>query len=459
MHGESKDGLREELLSAVMGELRVIEETDDLSGLLRPETEENVARLESWLDENDYADLTVGLVLGWMTWYRSHLDPAGAREPRIRRALELLINCYENGVTPLPGPLLPYLANGAEPVAVDQLRRALALDEPGLLDHTVTLWQRILDDTPADSPARAWRLSNLAGALNTRAVRAGSGADVTDLDSAIELLTAAVAARDGATPGPSDLANLGQVLLTRYRLRETRSDLDEAIVKTRRAAALSPDSPTFLVLLAGALRERFAAAADPSDLTDALACLRTADRIAPPDHPERGKIHAGLGAALRDLAARTHRTADLGEAVAQYDLAIGHTPEGHADREGYAALRAEAQAELDRADDARDILRRMTEKMPPVPGPVPGQESDDPASTLMGLGGLCRLRSQADDGPEAAHWLEMAISYYRAALATAEPDHPKRADMLSLLGTALAARGLSGAPVPPEGNTETNGVS
>ncbi|MFE7514044.1 hypothetical protein ACFU8I_22880 [Streptomyces sp. NPDC057540] len=459
MHGESGDGLREELLSAVLDDLSVIAETNDVSGLSRPEAEERVAGLETWLDEHDYADLYVCQILGWMTWYRAHLDPAGSREPRMRRAVELLLNPYANGVSHLPQPLLRHLADAIEDVAVDRLRQVFAVDEPELLAHTVTLWQRIVADTPLDSPDRAARLSHLAGALHQRALRAGSDADVADLDSAIELLTAAAAARQEGAPSPGDLSNLGQILLTRYRLTRTRGDLDAAIVRIREAAAVVPDSPSFLVLLGSALRERFAATGDPSDLTDALACLRTADRVAPRDHHERGTIHANLGSALLDLAARTHLMSDLDEAIAQFDLALAHTPEGHASREQTASLRAKAQEERDRGHEARELLQLMTERIPPVPGPIPGQNDDDPASTLMGVGGMCRLRSQVEPDPEGTHWLDMAIAYYRAALATAEPGHPRRADMLSLLGTALAARGPSGPPTPPDGGAAASGSS
>ncbi|MER7948908.1 hypothetical protein ABTY59_16120 [Streptomyces sp. NPDC096079] len=458
MHGDSGDALRQELLSAVLDELRVIEETNDIAGLGRPEAEERVARLESWLDENAYADLYVGQVLGWLTWYRAHLDPAGAREPRIRRALELLATCYENGVSHLPVPLLPYLADGAEAEAEDALRRLLVVDDPERLAHTVTLWHRIVGDTPQESPDRSTRLSNLAVALHLRVVRAGPDPDLSDLDSAVELFTAAAAARQEQASGARDLADAGQVLLTRYGFTEDRGDLDGAVVKFREAVALSPDSPSCLLQLGRALRGRFAVAADPADLTEALASLRTADRVAPPDDPERGRIHEYLGAALRDLAARTDRMADLDAAVAQFDLALAHVPEGHADRERVGARRAEAVGRRESVHEARDILRLMTESVPPVPGPIPGQDDDDPAITLMGIGGMCRLRGRTDAEPEATHWLDMAIAYYRAALATAEPDHPDRADMLSLLGTALAARGASGSPASPEDGADASGA-
>lgn len=444
-----QDEPRDELLSAVMRELQVIEKTNNVSGLLESAAVEGAARLESWLVENEYADLTVCLVLGWTHWYRSQLVSDGEREPQVRRALELLVSCYENGVAPLPEALLPYLANGAEPVAVDQLRRVLIVDDPELLEHTAALLQRIVDDTPPGHPRHASRLSNLAGVLRTRAMRAGPDADGTDLDSAIDHLTSAAAARDGVAPDPGDVFNLSQILMTRYHRGNDRGDLDRAIGRLREALALSSSSPTYLALLGSALRERYVAAGDPSDLTEALDCLRTADRLAQPDHPERGVIHAGLGAALRDRAAWTNRIGDLDEAAAQFGLALDNTPEGHADRPRYAALRAEAQRERDTGETHRDILRLMTEKVPPVPGPIPGREDKDPVSTLAGLGGLCRLRSQAD--PEETQWLDLAIAYYQAALASAEPHHPARADVLTLLGTALSARGLHGIPVPLAG--------
>ncbi|MFE0645420.1 hypothetical protein ACFW2Y_28005 [Streptomyces sp. NPDC058877] len=430
-----------------MHQVREVEESNDASGLLTPIAVAEAARLESWLVENDHADPTVCFVLGWIHWLRTSLTPEGEREPEVRRALELLVSCYEDGVQGLPEPLLPYLANGAEPVAIEQFRRVLTDDDPGLLEHTAALLQRIVDDTPPGHPHQASRLSLLAGVLRTRAMRAGPDADDSDLDTATDLLTAATAARDDAAQDPGDLFNLSQILITRYHRRKDRGDLDRAIGKLREVLVLVPASPTYLAMLGHALRDRYTEDSHPADLSDALDCLRTADRLAPPDHRERGHIHAGLGAALHARAAWTNRIGDLDEALAQYDLALRHTPEGHADRSQYTAWRAATQRERDTGRTSRDVLRRMTEAVPPVPGPIPGHEEHDPVDTLAALGGLCRLRGKADLGEP--QWLDLAIAYYRAAIASAGPDHPKRADVLTLLGAAYGARSLRGASDSP----------
>ncbi|MFI6824801.1 CHAT domain-containing protein [Micromonospora sp. NPDC050187] len=445
--------MRDELLSTLVSELDAVAAAGDLSLLLRPRAVAAMRALESWLAEDGTRDLQVHYLLGLTHWYRADALEADEREAEIIRALEFLVICYEDGVERLPEPLLPLLANGAEPIAAQQLHRALRSTDDNLLEWSVRLCRRILSDTPDDHPHRLSRMANLAGALHERSDRGG---DRGDVDIAIDLMTTVL--NKTPEPGCASWLNLALAHATRFRQRQDPGDLDSAVthIRTGLAVASTPsDSVRGLTQLGHALRERAAHTDNPADLNDALDCLRTAARQADENYPEPDRIHAGLAACLRLRARWTNDVADVDAALAEFDRALAFTPEGHPSRANLLAHRDEAIRAKEQVRSNSEILTTMLDRVPPVPGPVPGQDGD-PLGMLTGIGGLLRLRAAAS-GNDAD--LDLAIAYYEAALGSAGPDHPRRADVLGLLGAALSARGVgrpgNGAADHAAGRTAT----
>ncbi|WP_416903866.1 CHAT domain-containing protein [Micromonospora echinospora] len=426
--------MRDDVLSTLVAELEAVAAADDWSLLLRPRAVEAVRALESWLAEEGTRDLQVHYLLGLTHWYRVDVLEADEREAEIVRALEFLVICYEDGVERLPEPLLPLLANGAEPVAVEQLRRALASTDHNLLEWSVRLCRRILSDTPDDHPHRLMRMSNLAGALVERSER---NDDAGDAGLAIDLMTTVL--HETPEPDCGDWFNLALAHSTRFRQRHDPADLDTAVthIRTGLTVASSPvHTVRGLTQLGHTLRERAEHTDNPADLNDALDCLRTAERQADEHHPKPDKIHSGLAACLLLRAQWTNDVADVDAALAEFDRALALTPEGRPGRASLLAHRDAAERTKEQVQNNSEIMTLMLERIPPVPGPVPGQDGD-PVKLLTAIGGLLRRRA-ATTGK--ATDLDLAIAYYEAALGSAGPDHPRRADVLSLLGTALSAR-------------------
>ncbi len=95
------------------------------------------------------------------------------------------------------------------------------------------------------------------------------------------------------------------------------------------APADDPQRWVFLSNLGLALQARSERTTSPSDLDEAIACLRGAVRAMHDGHPTRAGILSNLSAALRERFERTQESRDLDDAVEVGQAAVAATPRGH----------------------------------------------------------------------------------------------------------------------------------
>jgi hypothetical protein len=135
-----------------------------------------------------------------------------------------------------------------------------------------------VDATPAGSPHRAGRLSNLATALHLRFIVAGRQAD---LDAMVDARRAAVEATPADHPDHAKwLNNFSLALQARFERAGRRADLDAAVDAGRAAVEATPadhpDRAAWLYNLGTALQTRFERAGRQADLDAAVDAGRAA---------------------------------------------------------------------------------------------------------------------------------------------------------------------------------------
>lgn len=227
--------------------------------------------------------------------------------------------------------------------AIDALTRATSLCAPG-------------------SPALPSHLSGLAMAHRLRYLHTGQ---LRDLEQAIELIADAVGWIDPGNPARAVyLANSGTVWLDRFDCTGDLDSLDRGVADLAAAAEATPEQapqrPAYLANLGNALlgRHELATAiseaqaagrprvvgamkaiggidADPHDLDNAVALLRTAASLAPDEAPSRPRQVSMLGQALLARYQRDGEESDLDEAVALLDWALDHADQRDGDGHPY----------------------------------------------------------------------------------------------------------------------------
>jgi len=431
-------------------------------------------------DEDDWEPLQL---LGCLQWARYLAMPADQKEKELTAAIGLFTPCFIKGVGNPPGPLLPLLAKRAVPAATSMLERISGTPGLALINETADLWRRIIEATPPDDPSRTVYLSNLGGALWSRAKRTGT---IADLDGAIEIIQSLlIAIADDHPNRAAFLSNIGVALQVRYGLSGNIADLDEAIEATQAAITATPEDsparPVYLSNLALALRVRFSVLGGGADLDKAVEAARAAMAVtsddhskraehlanlgavlltrfkrigsradldeaieitraaidaAPAEHPGRAGTLSNLGAALSDRFGLTGAHADLDAAVSAFYEAVTATPVHDPDRAGRQSNLASAQ--LDRFKRTgnqaalEDAVRLLQAAVAATPDGRPGR-----ALAQTNLGNALKYRFQLT---RTHSDLDDAINVLQAAVKAIAEDHPDRAVMLSNLGTALQER-------------------
>jgi tetratricopeptide (TPR) repeat protein len=108
------------------------------------------------------------------------------------------------------------------------------------LDRAISLWKKVVADTPADSEFLPSRLSNLGvGLINRSEI---TYFDESDLGEGITFLRRAVSLMpEGSSEIPTALNNLGCALLARFNAHQDPEDVDEAIDICEQAVKLTPE--------------------------------------------------------------------------------------------------------------------------------------------------------------------------------------------------------------------------
>ena len=433
--GEALIGERDRWMQALQARLQRVSTTQDLSPVLEKEASAEARQLARTLTDN-LDSLPAMHRLGWLHWYRYQALPEGHDQQDLQAAFTMFTSCFINGMTDLPSPLLPQLAEQATPTALRLLEMAQRSVDQELLSATSSLWRRILAATPSDHPSRAAILSNFGIALLTRFQSTGAQAD---LDAAIQAGQQAVQATPADHPDRAGyLSNLGTALGTRFESTGAQADLDAAIQALQQAVQATPtdhpDRAGYLSNLGAALRIQSRRTGAQADLDAAIQALQQAVRAT--DHPDHAGSLSNFGTALLTRFGRTGAQADLDAAIQALQQAVQATPTDHPDHAGRlsnlgTALqdrfgRTGAQADLDAA------IQALQQAVQATPTDHPNR-----AAILSNLGTALRDRfgrtgAQAD--------LDAAIQALQQAVQATPTDHPNRAMYLSNLGTTLGIR-------------------
>ncbi|NYH51398.1 copper(I)-binding protein [Nocardiopsis arvandica] len=334
----------------------------DATVVLVSEATQEFQRLAMFFRQNP-TDLRVGQAVGWFHWLRHQALPDGQDQADMHGAILALTPCFLSGIEPLPEPLLPLLADEADPMAIDFLQQALSSTDTGLLTATVHVWKRMVEATPDGHPDQAGRLSNLGGALQTRFEHTGAMADLNE--TVIVGYQAVQATPDGHPDQAGHLSNLGGALQTRFRRTGDTADLNEAVTVGHQAVQATPDGDPnqamYLSNLGGALQTRFEHTGAMADLNKAVTVGHQAVQATPDGHPGRAGRLSNLGWTLQARFEHTGAMADLNKAVTVGHQAVQATPDGDPNQAMYLSNLGEAlQARFRRTSDAVDFDAAVT---------------------------------------------------------------------------------------------------
>jgi hypothetical protein len=416
--------MRERYLAAVQAHVDRVDEAQDVALALAPGVLDDMRRLAEAIDDGD---LESGYALGWLHWYRYLALPAGSDRDDLRAAITAFVDCFTQGVEPLPEQLVPVLADVAVPTAISMLRQAMAMPGPEPILAVTDLWQRIVTGIGADDTGRPAYLSYLGVGLQVLSERTGSAAE---LDAAVEALRHSVAATQANDAElPERQHRLGRALLTRFELAGAPGDLDDAIDAGRYAAAAVPGNATYQWHIGRALGARFEAAGVPQDLDEAIEADRRAVAAVPLGSRDHVGFLTNLGSALNLRFDHTGDGTDLDAAIAAFGQAADADP-APVHRYDLAVLlttrfrRTDEPADLDAAIDAyQQVL-------------ATGLDTS-PARTLNNLGIALRLRFERNGVPGN---LDAAVRAGQEALAATPVDDPGRGVRLTNLGVSLLSR-------------------
>jgi tetratricopeptide (TPR) repeat protein len=315
---------------------------------------------------------------------------------------------------------------------VDRLRNAVALAEPGTPRHE--LW-----------------LGNLGDALLARFEYSGDDADLDDAVEACEGAVTAFAATvasgeipaDDFPPGGVLLSGLASALGARYAARGNLADLDRAIDLAGAAVAAVPAGAAgsrFAASrknnLAVILRRRYEARGDPADLRVAADLLRGLAARPSQGAGAAAVWQAGLSRALRDTYAVTGDSRLLDETITGYQQALAATGERAPRRAAYlsglgmALLdRYERTGSIDDLDESIRLLRLSRSASPDGSSSLP--------AVLSNLGVVLWNRNQHRPGGGD---LDAALEAFQGAVRVTVPGVPDSAIYLDNLANALSDR-------------------
>lgn len=493
--------MRKRLLGTVFARVSRQVSGADPAEMLQPAAVAETRRLQEW-HEADPHDLEIAFVLGWARWARAESLSGDEREAERTAAAKLLGQHFILGHEPLPGDLLPLLAERAFPSATTSLDMAAALhmaaafhDVP-IVDTEVDLWERIVSATPPEDVDRAAALSNLGKALS---LKAGHTTDLSDLDRAVEVTAAAVDAAERRLDAPTGragfLANLGLLRIVRFwrtgdpddlvqgivrleqaveaaregdpvrvraqinlcvalrtRFEQTGevSALDEAVRFGRRAVRACPDDRAERALalhsLGGTLHARYLCTGDTGDANDSVTALRASAAALAEDDPYRGTASHALGAALVSRFFGTGNRTDLEEAVEATGAAVMATPHDHLDLPVFLNGLARAHLARYRAGDGGGLERAVLGMRQAVTL-LPDGHPMVPANRAL-LAETLHARFTYGGDPDD---LDDAVEEFQAATPEGFDRTPEGARVLLGLGGALDDRWrLRGRPTDRE---------
>ena len=124
--GEALIGERDRWMQALQARLQRVSTTQDLSPVLEKEASAEARQLARTLTDN-LDSLPAMHRLGWLHWYRYQALPEGHDQQDLQAAFTMFTSCFINGMTDLPSPLLPQLAEQATPTALRLLEWRNAL--------------------------------------------------------------------------------------------------------------------------------------------------------------------------------------------------------------------------------------------------------------------------------------------------------------------------------------------
>jgi hypothetical protein len=430
-------GKSERRILAVEARLKRVTTTQDLSPVLEEAALIEARELARTLTSHP-SSLPARYLLGWLHWYRHQALGKNGGQQDLRTAVTIFIPCFITGMSALPGPLLPFLADQARPAAIELLELTQRSGNQEMLAATIGLWHRILTATSADHPDRAERLSSLGTALATRFERTGAA---EDLDAAVSYFRQAVQATPAGHPDRAIyLSNLGAVLRSRFESTGAAEDLDAAIEAGQQAVqATTVDNPNRAGALSNigtALAVRFESTGAAEDLDAAVSYLRQAAQATPADHPSHPAILSNLGAALRLQFERTGAAEDLDAGIEAGEQAVQTTLADHPDRAGQLSnLWNALRSRFERTGAAEDLDAAIETGEQAVQATTAGHPNH--AAILCDLGAALRLRFERTG---AAEDLDAAVSHLREAAHATPANHPDRARRLCDLGHALATR-------------------
>jgi tetratricopeptide (TPR) repeat protein len=358
--------------------------------------------------------------------------------------------------------------------AADEFTASLASPDPGaarslsaaskpFAEIASRVLERITGRFPVGSAALGQPAFSSAGRADERSrliLRYQRTGALTDIDTAVkvlreESLTASAVGGGSPTPGhrSRQLRELALALRLRFSALGERSDLDEAEEALREAiASLSPgpQQAELLAELGAVYGLRYALTSEPADIDRAVSAAREAVGQAAPRTAESARCTGDLGGFLLRRAEAYGGRSDLDEAVSALRSSVS-SAYSTLDAAATARLlfdlgtalrlraaspppRTEAGKDLDSAIAALEEAVALTSREGGQRSLGPRANSRDLASRLAGLGTALLTRGRFSDN---ANDLREAADRYREASAIAPAAETDRAERLASLGVAL----------------------
>ncbi|MEU4522158.1 CHAT domain-containing protein [Amycolatopsis sp. NPDC024027] len=344
--------MREQLLETVQRRIGEVVDSHDPSGALAPD----LAQLVEELVGAGEPDPAVHHVVGWYHWLRAAALPQEEQQQPIQLALQWLWPIAVNKPELVPGPVLAFLAPRLNNVALKIRAEGLHTGSIDQIRHTTFLYQRILDEIPADDPHRGTYLCNLAMALHGVLDLAP---DVDTIDLLLRTGRAAVEACPAGHPNRAiALDELSLALQKKVLLTRDRALLDEAVRVGRAAVEASyatADQATCLSNLGGALKMLFDIDPTAGTAKELLQVSRAAVT-----QSQKVKYLANLSGALTMVFSWNGDKALLPEAVEAALAAVEATPPDHPRRRQRLSVLADTLSELLDHKAEPELRRRMT---------------------------------------------------------------------------------------------------
>ncbi|MFC5824734.1 CHAT domain-containing protein [Nonomuraea insulae] len=440
---------RERLMQAIRTRL------DRFSGdrwqLLEPEGRAEARRLAR-IVENDPGDTLAHQILAWFHFSRHLAQPEGEGELDLGDAISAGMTCFMGGLPneSLPKHLLPLVADHADLLLNDQLRRVLRTTEPDQLWYPVWLCRRVLAALPEGDARRSDMLHRLAIVLQVRFRLTG---DPNDLDEAIDAVRQAVDAATVDHPLVADMfETLEMALETKLRRGWTPAGLDQMIDAARQAlAAASGRAGRFGALgtrwllgtLHGGRAMTLPVGADQPDMRAAVEEFTVCFVAGIPEAalPERMLPVLAVEAipAATDLLQQAPHATDPDVpaiTVRMWRRILDHLPADHQGRAGMLSnLSIALQIQFER-DGGRDIINEAVETAQQAVDATDPRHPDW-AGRLSNLASALQFQIQHEGGTAD---LDKAVATARQTLSVAAGNHPARPVMLANLSVVLQIR-------------------